>query len=134
MTASARVLVSESDFLALPETTRPAELVDGEVVMPPSPSFWHQELLGRMVAALRAERTRPTADLVVAHNVEAAWACAAAGVRPFVYFAHTSMREELPYYVPPGVRALARAARDGLDRGAYLGAATVFALTPGWMP
>jgi len=54
MTASARVLVSESDFLALPETIRPAELVDGEVVMPPSPSFWHQELLGRVVAALRS--------------------------------------------------------------------------------
>jgi Uma2 family endonuclease len=54
MTASARVLVSESDFLALPETMRPAELVDGEVVMPPSPSFWHQELLGRVVVALRS--------------------------------------------------------------------------------
>lgn len=54
MTASARVLVSESDFLALPESMRPAELVDGEVVMPPSPSFWHQELLGRLVTALRA--------------------------------------------------------------------------------
>ena len=53
MTASARVLVSESDFLALPESMRPAELVDGEVVMPPSPSFWPQEMLGRVVAALR---------------------------------------------------------------------------------
>ncbi len=94
------------------------------------PSLGKVALDLRMVAALRAERTRPTADLVVAHNVEAAWACAAAGVRPFVYFAHTSMREELPYYVPPGVRALARAAGDGLDRGACLGAATVFALTP----
>lgn len=54
MTASARVLVSESDFLALPESTRPAELVDGEVIMAPSPSFWHQELLGRLVMALRS--------------------------------------------------------------------------------
>jgi Uma2 family endonuclease len=54
MTASARVLVSESDFLALPESVRPMELVDGEVVMAPSPNFWHQELLGRLVVALRA--------------------------------------------------------------------------------
>jgi Uma2 family endonuclease len=54
MTASARVLVSESDFLALPESTRPAELVDGEVIMAPSPNYWHQELLGRLVMALRS--------------------------------------------------------------------------------
>lgn len=54
MTASARVLVSERDFLALPESVRPMELVDGEVVMAPSPNFWHQELLGRLVTSLRA--------------------------------------------------------------------------------
>jgi len=84
----------------------------------------------RMVAALRAERSRSGAELVVAHNVEAAWACAMAGVLPFVYFAHTSMREELPYYVGPRVHALGRAAGDALDRGACLRAASVFALTP----
>ncbi len=49
----ARALVSEMEFLSLPETTRPAELVDGEVIMPPSPSFWHQEVLARLVTALR---------------------------------------------------------------------------------
>jgi Uma2 family endonuclease len=66
MTASARVLVSESDFLALPESMRPAELVDGEVVMAPSPNFWHQELLGRLVAALRAWAATATEPVTVA--------------------------------------------------------------------
>lgn len=66
MTASAGVLVSESDFLALPETMRPAELVEGEVVMPPSPSFWQQELLGRVVTALRSwSATAPISVTVV---------------------------------------------------------------------
>lgn len=66
MTASARVLVSERDFLALPETMRQAELVDGEVVMPPSPSFWHHELLGRVVAALRTWSATAPSPVTVA--------------------------------------------------------------------
>lgn len=45
--------MTEREFLALPESTRPTELIDGEVVMAPSPSFWHQELLTRVVVALR---------------------------------------------------------------------------------
>lgn len=54
MTTSAVALVSESEFLSLPESMRPTELVDGELVMAPSPSFWHQEVLTRLVMALRA--------------------------------------------------------------------------------
>lgn len=54
MTTSAVALVSESEFLSLPESMRPTELVDGELVMAPSPSFWHQEVLSRLVVALRA--------------------------------------------------------------------------------
>lgn len=65
MTASARVLVSESDFLALPESTRPMELVDGEVVMAPSPNFWHQELLGRLVVELRSWAALATEPVTV---------------------------------------------------------------------
>lgn len=44
----------EREFLSLPESTCPAELVDGEVILAPSPSFWHQEVLSRLVVALRA--------------------------------------------------------------------------------
>jgi Uma2 family endonuclease len=50
----ARRLVSETDFLRLPESNGKIELVDGEVVVAPSPSYWHQEILARIVTALRA--------------------------------------------------------------------------------
>ena len=51
---STQALVTEAEFLALPESTRRVELIDGGVVMPPSPSFWHQEVLGRLVSTLRS--------------------------------------------------------------------------------
>jgi Uma2 family endonuclease len=47
-------LVTEAEYLALPETTQRMELVDGEVIVAPSPSFWHQEILARIVTSLRA--------------------------------------------------------------------------------
>jgi hypothetical protein len=37
--------VSEKEFLDLPESTDKIELVDGEVVVSPSPTYWHQEIL-----------------------------------------------------------------------------------------
>lgn len=52
--SGAPALVTEAEFLALPETTRPLELLDGEVIMAPSPSFWHQEIRARLVTTLRA--------------------------------------------------------------------------------
>ena len=54
MSTSARALVSEEDFLALPESNQPIELVDGEVIVSPSPTFWHQEVLSRLVTQLRS--------------------------------------------------------------------------------
>lgn len=54
MTTVARPLVSEAEFLELPETSERLELVDGEVIVSPSPSFWHQEVLARIVHALRS--------------------------------------------------------------------------------
>lgn len=53
MSTRRRALVSEAEFLGLPETTLRQELLDGEVLVPPSPTVWHQELLGRVVTALR---------------------------------------------------------------------------------
>lgn len=52
--ASRRPLVAEIEFLALPESVDKVELVDGEVIVSPSPSFWHQELLQRLVFVLRS--------------------------------------------------------------------------------
>ena len=53
MSSLARTLVTEAEFLRLPETTEKIELIDGEVNASPSPTYWHQEVLGRLVAALR---------------------------------------------------------------------------------
>ena len=41
----ARALVTEAEFLSLPESMQRMELIDGEVYVPPSPSFLHQETL-----------------------------------------------------------------------------------------
>jgi Uma2 family endonuclease len=49
-----RTLVTEAEFLALPESVQKIELVDGEVVVSPAPSYRHQEVLSRLVTALRA--------------------------------------------------------------------------------
>jgi len=65
MTAAARALVTEAEFLALPEASRPMELVDGEVIVAPSPSYWHQEVLSRLVGALRAWAAPQSAITVV---------------------------------------------------------------------
>jgi Uma2 family endonuclease len=45
-------LVSEAEFLALPETMDRVELLDGEVVVSPAPTFGHQLTLRRLVTAL----------------------------------------------------------------------------------
>jgi Uma2 family endonuclease len=41
-------LVSEEEFLALPESMDRIELIDGEVILPPSPNPRHQVVLGRL--------------------------------------------------------------------------------------
>jgi Uma2 family endonuclease len=42
----------ESDYFALPETTRLVELSDGELVLHPSPPFAHQDTLANLVYTL----------------------------------------------------------------------------------
>jgi Uma2 family endonuclease len=49
----ARALVTEAEFLSLPESMQRMELIDGEVYVPPSPTYWHQETLSRIMTALR---------------------------------------------------------------------------------
>lgn len=41
--------VTEAEFLALPESMDRVELIDGEVILPPSPTPRHQLVLGRLV-------------------------------------------------------------------------------------
>jgi Uma2 family endonuclease len=47
-------LVPEEEFLALPETMERVELLDGEVIVAPSPSAWHQEIFRRLVHSIRS--------------------------------------------------------------------------------
>jgi Uma2 family endonuclease len=54
MSTPARKLVTESEFLALPESNQHIELVDGDVIVAPAPTYWHQELLLRVVTAVRS--------------------------------------------------------------------------------
>lgn len=53
MTLAQHRSVTEAEFLALPESMNRVELIDGEVVMAPAPSLWHQEILVRLVEVLR---------------------------------------------------------------------------------
>lgn len=47
-------LVSEEEFLALPETMDRVELLDGEVIVAPSPTVRHQTLLVRLATYLES--------------------------------------------------------------------------------
>lgn len=64
-----------------------------------------------LTVALRNRR----ADVVVAHHVEAALATLAAGVRPWVFVAHTGLGSELPTYFSDVVGGVARRAGEALD-------------------
>lgn len=52
MAHAARALVTEAEFLALPESMDKVELIDGEINVSPSPAYRHQEVLRRLLLAL----------------------------------------------------------------------------------
>jgi Uma2 family endonuclease len=52
MSSLAPRLTSEEEFLSLPESADKLELLDGEVILSPSPSYRHQWILRRVVRAL----------------------------------------------------------------------------------
>ena len=66
MQSALQPLVSEAEYLQLPETTQTTELVDGELILAPNPSFWHQEVLGRLMTALRTWVATGTRQVTVA--------------------------------------------------------------------
>ena len=45
---------SVDEFWSLPESTRPAEYINGEIVMAPTPTVSHQSILGNIFVALYA--------------------------------------------------------------------------------
>jgi len=68
MRPATRALVSEAEFLSLPESNQLVELVDGEVIVSPSPSFWHQEVQVRLVVQLRQWAARQAIPVVVGQS------------------------------------------------------------------
>lgn len=52
MSSVAPKLVTEEEFLSLPESADKLELLDGEVILSPSPTYRHQLVLRRVVRAL----------------------------------------------------------------------------------
>lgn len=67
----ARAQISADQFLSLPETNQRLELVDGEVIMAPSPSVWHQTTVGAIyVALLQWGATRDPAPTVLMAPVD----------------------------------------------------------------
>lgn len=50
--STVRPLVSEEEFLSLPESSHRIELVDGDVIMAPGPTARHQGVLGRIYTCL----------------------------------------------------------------------------------
>jgi glycosyltransferase involved in cell wall biosynthesis len=83
-----------------------------------------------LARALRKLHGRGQFDWVVAHHVEAAAACLLAGVPRFAFVAHTSLREELPFYFPAKFARSLRRAGDSLDRFLCRRAARAFAVAP----
>ncbi|QQR90292.1 MAG: hypothetical protein IPJ88_00615 [Myxococcales bacterium] len=70
--------------------------------------------------------------LVLAHHIEAAWACTMAGIRPWVFIAHSSLEDELgSYFHRAFSRPLSLAGRY-LDRVATFRPYHRFAVTP-WL-
>lgn len=65
MNPSSTTLVSEAEFLSLPESVDKVELIDGEVIVSPSPSYWHQEILRRIVFALSEWAARDDAPVMI---------------------------------------------------------------------
>jgi Uma2 family endonuclease len=60
--------VSEAEFLRLPQSLTKTELLDGEVIVSPSPTtIWHQEILGRIITALRNWAAARGPGVTVAH-------------------------------------------------------------------
>jgi Uma2 family endonuclease len=65
MSLVALPFVTEAEFLTLPESTAKVDLIDGEVIVSPSPDFWHQEILARLVETLRTWARSQSAPVTV---------------------------------------------------------------------
>jgi glycosyltransferase involved in cell wall biosynthesis len=83
-----------------------------------------------LARALRRSLLRARPDWIVAHHVEAAAACVLAGIPRFAFVAHTSLEEELHFYLHPRLEFAARRAGASVDRFLCRRATRVFAVAP----
>src|SRR6185369_7742053 len=65
MSLAPAIFVTEAEFLSLPQSNQRLELIDGEVIVPPSPEFWHQRILLRMLVGLERWAEQQTAPVTV---------------------------------------------------------------------
>ncbi len=65
MSSLAPRLITEEEFLSLPESTEKVELLDGEVILSPSPSYHHQWILRQVVRALEDWATTQPREVTV---------------------------------------------------------------------
>jgi Uma2 family endonuclease len=68
MSTPARAYVSEVEFLALPESTQHIELVDGDLIVAPTPTLLHQTLVTRIVHALLSWAETSSAAVTIAQS------------------------------------------------------------------
>ena len=85
---------------------------------------------GQLALMLRRLAPRIAPDVVVAHHVEAAAACVAARVRPWLFVAHTDLGPELPTYGPRALGPLLRRTGTRVDRELCRRADAVAAISP----
>lgn len=59
--------MSEAEFRRIPESTAKIELLDGELVVSPRPTYWNQEIVGRLIVALRTWAAAQSRPVTVGH-------------------------------------------------------------------
>jgi glycosyltransferase involved in cell wall biosynthesis len=108
-------------------TMRPA--TPGARAFRSGPSARKLLLDAALVPGVRRVAKGLRADLIIAHHVEAAAACALAAV-PFTYCAHTSVEAELPTYYPGFPQPLFARVGHALDALSLRAARSTFAVSP----
>lgn len=117
MVSAAVARISEEEFLRLPESLDKVELIDGEVIVSPSPRFAHQEVLRRVVFALGAW-ARGRAGVTVAQSPLDVRIAPGRILQPdaFVVLADLPLNAEGPLDVVPEICIEVLSARRSYDR------------------
>jgi len=114
----------------MPYTWHRAARVSGRANLRSGPSTRKLVQDLALVPAIKRVCRRLEPRVIVAHHVEAALACMAAGVAPLVFFAHTGLGPELPTYARPELGALLGRAGRALDAMLCRRADAVCAISP----